>query len=105
MNSFVTLQNKHCVYATKPDVSDFPSFLFSYDFIYVHGELSGVTEISPWWGKKNHILETARRWALNCTWTQILETELPDKRQCWQKRRQVWQDNQVTDVNNWYLML
>lgn len=30
-------------------------------------------------GKKNHKLETARRWALNCTWTQKLEAELPDK--------------------------
>lgn len=57
----------------------FPLALFSYDFIYVHGELSGVMEISLWWGKKNHKLETARRWALNCAWTQKLEAELPDK--------------------------
>ena len=57
----------------------FPLALFSYDFIYVHDELSGVMEISPWWGKKNPILETVRRWALNSTWTQKLEAELPDK--------------------------
>ena len=29
--------------------------------------------------KKNPILETVRRWALNRTWMQKLEAELPDK--------------------------
>ena len=29
--------------------------------------------------KKNPILETVRRWALNSTWMQKLEAELPDK--------------------------
>ena len=39
----------------------FPLALFSYDFIYVHDELSGVMEISPWWGKKKSYIRNSQK--------------------------------------------
>lgn len=53
---------------------------FHMEFIYVHGELSGVTEISPD-GEKSYI-RNSQKMGFKLYLTQKLETELPDKRQC-----------------------